>query len=150
MSTPATTARKNVAVHNDNQLARFENFTVSGCILAGDTGTLPLLAAKTAHQYYIRRIEVFVIVASTPTAIFRATTTTAFILFELFGSGATPAMTTGRSGIDYGKLGIALPDGEGLELVLSAANNSFTFIVEGYRTTRPQSSGVLTPDQAIP
>lgn len=145
MSTPALMARRSTATRQRDQLVRFEDFTVSGVILAADTGSLSLAAASPLHQYYVRRVAIFVTTDAAQSATFRAKTTTTNVFAAIKTSPGVGPIT-----IDYGEDGWAAPIGEGLEINLSAAGLAFAFVVEMFRTTQPQSSGVLTPAQAIP
>lgn len=147
MSTPATTPTINAASYGQNQISRFQNFSVSGQILTTDTGTLHLILAprNAKHQVFIRRIVINV----------GTTGTTITVKFQS-SSTSQPVFTPpqfaaiGKDFVYYGDVGAALPAGEGLDLVLSGAGSAFTFLVEGYVAPVPQSTAVMIPSEAIP
>jgi len=128
-----------IAVAGDSQLTRFKNVSMQGEVAALDTGDISLIVmTNPKYQVVIRRIVINVYtLAAVPT------------VFQSDGAGADPVWTVpaspplGEDSIDWGKLGYALPLGEGLEIALGAGGNAFTFAVEAYCIP----SATMTPAQ---
>lgn len=143
MSTPAAAIQSPTASRGQNQLARWENLSAQGEIVAADTGTATLIPqTNTKKQLVVRKITINVY-----------TTAAQAFGFESSGSGADPVFNKaaspalGAHQIDFGEVGYALPAGEGLAIALGVTGgNAFTYVVECYK--RP-IAGAGTPAQMV-
>jgi hypothetical protein len=131
------------AVYGANQLSRYKNISVQGEITTSDDGNIPVLAGRAKHQIVIRRIVANLHTAAAETA-----------QFEADGAGGDPVFTLGASlelgehEINWGELGYALPEGEGLQIAITnSGGNGFTYVVEAYERTAP---GAGTPAELLP
>jgi hypothetical protein len=107
---------------------------------AGDGSVQPVIAGKPKHTIYIQEIWMNVYTDAAQSATWRPNTTTArTILFVPASPGIGPQR------IEFDDEGYALPEGEGLELILSAAGLAFDYKVVAY--LKPTST--MTTAEAV-
>lgn len=143
MSTPAAAIQSPAASRGQNQLARWENVSGQGEIIATDTGTTTLIPnTNTKKQLIVRKITINVYTSAAQAFGFESNGSGAD---PVFNKAASPAV--GPHQIDFGELGYALPAGEGLAIALGVTGgNAFTYVIECYK--RP-IAGAGTPSQMV-
>lgn len=105
---------------------------------ATDGSVTPLIAPKPKHIVFLQDVLLFVSTDAAQSITLRDTS----------GAPATVLLVPNSPGIgqksySFGDEGIALPVGEGLDVVLSAAGLAFVLQIVGYR----RSDGVLLPSE---
>jgi hypothetical protein len=116
----------------------FQDVSVQGNRGAADTSVSPLIAARTGTTLFVQEIWVNITIDAAQTITFRPIVTTARTILFI---NSNPGL--GEQTFTYGDEGYALPEGEGLELILSAAGLAFDYKVVGYR----RQTGVITAAQ---
>jgi hypothetical protein len=106
----------------------FKDVSVQGNRGAADTTVSPLIAARAKYTLYVQEIWANITTDAAQTITFRAITTTARVLLL---TPSSPGL--GLQKIEFDDEGYALPEGEGLEMVLSAAGLAFDYKVVAYQ-----------------
>lgn len=114
-----------------SQLRRtYTNISTSGRVLATDDYSVTprsLVANKAKFTTFIQRIVMSIYTDNAATQQFQSITTD----LPIAETAASPGLVVKEW--DFGDEGVALPEGEGLELINSAAGLAYVFTVEGYR-----------------
>jgi hypothetical protein len=116
------------AVQNEQQLLHFRDCTNDVRVAAATTASASVISAKTGYTVYVRRITASVTVAGASILTFRPTATTLSVVGVLSSGSAVGSHTL----LDAYSKGVALPEGEGLDLVGDAAAMAGVFYIEAY------------------
>lgn len=114
--------------------------SVQGNRGAADGSVQPVIAGKPKHTVYIQEIWMNVYTDAAQTATWRPNTSTTKTLWLV---PASPGI--GEIERQFDDEGFALPEGEGLELILSAAGLAFDYKVVAY--LKPTST--MTAAEAV-
>jgi len=116
------------AVKDDQQLVRFQDCSNDVRVAAATTASASVIPAKAGYTVYVRKITGSVTTAGASILTFQPTTTTTSVIARL----ASGAAVGGYTLLDAWSKGVALPEGEGLDLVGSAAAAAGVFYIEAY------------------
>ncbi len=116
----------------------YRDRTINWSVGTGDTGTATKIAGQTGFTLFIQRIEMYVEASAAQTYILRSEDDA----IEVGRVAASTAVGT-KVQYDWGDEGKALPEGQGLEAVISGAGNGLEVHVEAYL----KQTSTLVPSQ---
>lgn len=118
-----------MSVFNNEHRRQFKDVSTSYVIVAATDYTTPSqkIAGKSKHTIYIQKIMLAVTTDNAATQTFQSVTTDA----KVATTKASPGL--GPIEFDFGEEGYALPEGEGLEHLMSAAGMAASVTITAYQ-----------------
>lgn len=131
------------SVVNRDHAVEYQDSSVQRSIVAGADGSAdPLIAGRTGHNTFIRRIVVSVTTSAAQAFTFRTNNATPVVIYTIPASAAVGDYEVTFS--QEGNEGYMIPTGEDLDLAMGGAGPAGIVIVEAHR--RLASNTPITAD----